>query len=299
MTFASEILPTAVSSLGRDTFRVWGPVGSSGNWRAFVREPREPGWFSDAVKQVIRDQVSPIIARWISRRVDLVLAQTDDVALKLSGSVRTVVFPNVVLPSRLVDEVDLGEADRDSEDHDENRPLRIVSAGHLTSRKRFALALAAMRSPELSNSRLLLAGAPLPGTRNYLPGLAKTLGVDGRVTFLGKIPRGDLMKLLSTADVFVHLSAREGAPGIVGEATSAGTPVVCLEGTGSSAILRLSGGNGVSLNSSDLSTEGIAHAVRSAASMRRRPFSGWSEGRIRDMIDQVLDEAIKRRGEKN
>jgi glycosyltransferase involved in cell wall biosynthesis len=68
------------------------------------------------------------------------------------------------------------------------------------------------------------AGDADPGARDSLGELARSLGVESRVRFLG--PRDDVPPLLAAADVVVQPSRWEGFGRAVAEAMAAGKPVV-------------------------------------------------------------------------
>jgi glycosyltransferase involved in cell wall biosynthesis len=72
--------------------------------------------------------------------------------------------------------------------------------------------------------------------RDSLKELARTLGVEGRVRFLGH--RKDVPQLLASCDLFVLPSLYEGLPLSVLEAMAAGTPVVAtsIRGTDEAVI---------------------------------------------------------------
>ena len=71
---------------------------------------------------------------------------------------------------------------------------------------------------------LLVAGdGPL---RPTLAGLARELGVAGRVRFAGQVPHAALPELYGAADALVLASEREGWPNVLLEAIACGTPVI-------------------------------------------------------------------------
>jgi glycosyltransferase involved in cell wall biosynthesis len=101
----------------------------------------------------------------------------------------------------------------------------LVSAARFVPQKGFAVMVRAMASllREISHARLYLAGGG-PDERN-LRGLCRSLGLEGRVVFLGV--RNDLHRLLPMADVFLFASlASEGFPLVPLEAMALGVPVV-------------------------------------------------------------------------
>jgi glycosyltransferase involved in cell wall biosynthesis len=290
VTFASEILPAPIDILPSRYKKVWGPVGSSGDWRAFTLAPREPHWFLDACLQLLRDCASSALAKANARRMDLVLAQSPKLIEQLSrSSTKVEVFPNVVVPDAVMHS--LGQLPSPVTEGQEAGP-HLIAAGHLISRKRFSLAIAALTHPSLRGAVLDIAGAPWPGRPNYLPALAARLGVSDRVRFLGKLPRTELLSRMAKADVFIHLSAREGASGIVGEATAVGLPVVCFAGTGASAVVGAAQAPAVVLDAGKATVATIASAIRSAAVLPHRKFAGWTEARIIRKLESLLPGSV-------
>ncbi len=69
--------------------------------------------------------------------------------------------------------------------------------------------------------------------RAKLDAWAMEPGLKGRVHFAGLVPPGEVPRCVASADVFVHLSLREGLPRAVVQALAAGKPVVAhaLDGT--------------------------------------------------------------------
>lgn len=86
---------------------------------------------------------------------------------------------------------------------------------------------------------------------------ARGLGLDGKVTFTGKLGHAEVLKEMYAADLFVYpTSASEGFPKVVLEALANGLPVVT---TDVSVLGELIPGSGVILR--DLAPEAVADAV--------------------------------------
>jgi glycosyltransferase involved in cell wall biosynthesis len=98
----------------------------------------------------------------------------------------------------------------------------LVFAGRLTAAKNLDVALTAL--VDVPDATLLIAGDGEQRVR--LAQLAVELGLDGRVRFLGSLPRGEVLALLGEADVAVLSSAWENFPHAAVEALAMGTPVV-------------------------------------------------------------------------
>ena len=98
----------------------------------------------------------------------------------------------------------------------------LASVGHLIERKGHELVIEAL--PALPDARLLIAGSGPEEAR--LRALAASLGVAGRVEFLGALPQQRLRTLYSGADALVLASSREGWANVLLEAMACGAPVV-------------------------------------------------------------------------
>jgi glycosyltransferase involved in cell wall biosynthesis len=103
-------------------------------------------------------------------------------------------------------------------------PVALM-VGNLVELKGHAIALRALTHlPEVT---LLIAGAgPLKAS---LSRLVKSLGMENRVRFLGRVPHGELQNLYRAADQLLLCSSREGWPNVLLEAMACGTPVIATD----------------------------------------------------------------------
>ncbi len=109
----------------------------------------------------------------------------------------------------------------------------LLSVGWLITRKRHDLAIAAL--PELPDCRLLIIGTgPEEGA---LRALARQLGVDSRVTFLGHVPQAELYRYYGAADVMLLCSEREGWANVLLESMACGTPVAATDAGGTTEVV--------------------------------------------------------------
>ncbi|MBP2680795.1 MAG: glycosyltransferase [Candidatus Krumholzibacteriota bacterium] len=99
----------------------------------------------------------------------------------------------------------------------------LVFVGSLVERKGLGVLLEALGALRSSPWRLAVVG---DGERRAeYEALARSRGVDDRVTFLGEIPEADVEKVLSGSDVLVLPSTMEGMPYVVIEAMACSLPV--------------------------------------------------------------------------
>jgi glycosyltransferase involved in cell wall biosynthesis len=183
----------------------------------------------------------------------------------------------------------------DSTHHRDVDKIRILQIGHFIPRKRIDLGVHSLLEPDLKNAELNLVGEPIGGGPNDILELANSLGIGDRVVFHGKLRRNDVIALMTRMDVLLHTSGREGASGVVGEATTVGLPVVCFKGTGSASVLSQSGASGIVLDPKDgVGTTEIAKAVREAASLPRVQAKIWTVGRVERLVASLYEQARAR-----
>ncbi|MBZ8134257.1 glycosyltransferase [Afifella sp. IM 167] len=176
----------------------------------------------------------------------------------------------------------------------------LIAVGRLLPHKRQALLIEALARLSPAHPDLVLWVVGDGTERAALEDLAKSLGVDGRVTFFGH--RNDVPVLLKNADVFVNASAWEGMSNAVLEAMAMGLPSVVAEAPGVSECHE----NGVTGFVTPGDCETIAKAVgrliedaglreEMAANARRRVESQYSievaRGRYLDVYRRLAREA--------
>ena len=98
----------------------------------------------------------------------------------------------------------------------------LLSVGHLTRRKGHHLAIQAL--PGMPDTTLLIVGDGW--MEGELRELARSLGVEDRVRFLGHVDQEDLKEYYGAADALVLASSREGIANVLVESMSCGTPVI-------------------------------------------------------------------------
>lgn len=111
-------------------------------------------------------------------------------------------------------------------------PPRLLCIGRLDYQKGFDLAITALVQVRLLHPdvRLVVVGDGPEGGR--LIALAKTLGVDDFVDFLGEVSHEQVAALLSACTAVVMPSRFEGLPLVALEAAWAGRPVVAADAPG-------------------------------------------------------------------
>lgn len=102
----------------------------------------------------------------------------------------------------------------------------ILFAGVLEDRKNVKLLIKAFKHVHklYPNSILIITGTG--PNRHSLETLARRLGIDSKVRFLGEVPLEHLPEIYNIADIFALPSLSEGSPTVVREALACGIPVV-------------------------------------------------------------------------
>lgn len=98
----------------------------------------------------------------------------------------------------------------------------LLTVGHLTKRKGHHLAIQALT--QLPGTTLLIVGDGW--MEGELRELARSLGVNDRVRFLGHVEQEDLKEYYGAADALVLASSREGIANVLIESMACGTPVI-------------------------------------------------------------------------
>ncbi len=161
---------------------------------------------------------------WVSyASADLILAKTEDTKKALPACFRdkTLVRQEIGIPSVHPASAAVGLKL-------ENKTLRLLYAGRLLSMKGLDLAFEAVK-------RLLDQGESISLTiigdgpdQRRLQSLARTLNMDERIQWIGRIPQSELFAAYKNYDAFLFPSLHDSSGNAVLEAMSYGLPVVCL-----------------------------------------------------------------------
>jgi glycosyltransferase involved in cell wall biosynthesis len=237
---------------------VLGPVGGgvSTPWR-LAPSLGVKGTIYDAARSVARvvARYANPLARLAWRRAGLILVQNADTRDWLPGRVRSKVevFPHIVL-----DEASMPVASPIAASRPQHQGRVAIYAGRLLPWKGVSLAIRAL--PLLPDWQLLLCGTGPDAGR--LRDIASDAGVADRVTFLGWVPRRDLLRLMyERGDVFLFPSLHDEGGWVIAEALACGLPVVCLDRGGPPVLA----GSGVPVGTVGSTIAALASAVERAA----------------------------------
>ncbi|SMO85933.1 glycosyltransferase [Propioniciclava tarda] len=270
-TFAVDWAPTATSSLPAEVAKVWGPVGGATLCpRPLLRELGPRGLGVEALRVLLGAIGRATNGKTNARRSALVIAQNNDDARAFRGIASNL----LVEPNAFLDPATLPL--RDAVNVDQHL---IVGVGRLIPLKGWSIALRMLsRLPEYFRLHIYGSGPEL----ERLQGLARRLGVDGRVAFMGHRARAETLQAVSRARCVVFTSLHDSAPGAVAEAIAIGTPVVGLGIGGTRQILNASRrGSIVSPRAPDIAGA-LAAAVLEISS--QPPSPRWNSTRVPRLV---------------
>lgn len=222
ITFVKYWSPSLVSLL--PTPFIWGPIGGGDSTpTAFIKEMSFQGQSYETLRNMActLGEHDPLVKLTAKKSV-LAFAATPKTAerLGLMGSKNIQVLTQCGLnPSDF--------AALDSPISPPSRSFRFISIGNLLSLKGFNLGLKGFAQANLPNTEYVIIGngpekAPLLS-------LVKSLKIEDRVHFLGKLSRRETLETLQSCHVLVHPSFHDSGGLVCLEAMAAGKPVICLD----------------------------------------------------------------------
>ena len=174
-------------------------------------------------------------------------------------------------------------------------------ASRVTERKglNYLIEAIATLSPTYPNLRLKIMGDG--SARPALESLVKERGLDGKVIFLGRIPREETASYYQEASLFVLPSLNEGMSNAMLEALATGLPIVATP-TGGTAELVVEGKNGMVIPEKSVTAlvEAIEFFLKDekrvsdfgAESRRRAEVQSW--GTVAQNFERVLEQSLKK-----
>ncbi len=212
--------------------------------------------------------------RFVYRKVDRLLAVSDDIAARLveigANKNRVRVVPNGV-------DAQFRPRDRSVSRRDLDLPgdrFIVLFVGMLAPVKGLTYLLEAARLIEEKRFLLVLAGeGPL---RSELEYAVKSGGFEEKVLFVGRRPHSEMVSWMNAANVLVLPSLSEGRPNVVIEAQACGVPVVATNVGGTSELIT-DEESGVLVDCGDV--ESLSMAIRELMSNAQRCLRLGDRGR--------------------
>lgn len=267
LTFAVDWLPCGLIALPRSVPLVWGPVGGS-----TYTPLKMLRWYAPraAVGELARGVLTRTARRAFgdrtARRASLVVGQNPEVAERFGRRAESVVEPNAVMAPAAPRARTAGGR-------------HAVFVGRLLAWKGPLLALHALVEPGAAGWTLDVYGSGPETPR--LRAAIDALGLADRVRLMGQRPRSEVLAAYRDADAMLFPSMHDAASWAVGEASSVGCPVVCLDIGGPPV---LAGPNGYPVRPGRGVVAGLAAALSRAGEHDGVAWDRWSRDRLPDLV---------------
>ena len=210
---------------------IWGPFGGTQNfpWR-FLGQAGAKGAILETARNVLNTlqlKLSPRVRR-AARRADAIVAATSTVQRDFQSV-------HGIMP-HLLNDVGIHRTLTDHARREPSRPLRLLWAGHLITRKALNLLIEALaRLPGDVSYEVRVAGEG-PEKKRWQR-LARRRGVDRHITWTGRLSHGETLQQYAWADVFAFTSLRDTTGTVIVEALGNGLPVICLDHQGAHDVV--------------------------------------------------------------
>jgi glycosyltransferase involved in cell wall biosynthesis len=261
VTFVNDWMPSGLSVLSVPF--IWGPVGGSAN-----RLPKEvkltlPAYARghELVRRVAQEGLKLLdpFLRLTRRRAVRILTFTRSALDGIPAAFRWKAIP--------VTHIGISASDvsprRTTDAEPRQAGLTIMSGGRLVHWKGFDLLIegfAAHQRETRGASRLIITGGG--PYQPYLSKLARRLGVEGSVHFVGRLPSREMVYArLSESDIYGLPTLRDGPPVAILEAMLAGVPILCLDHGATKELVPPGAGFKIPLGSRPEIVSGIARAL--------------------------------------
>jgi glycosyltransferase involved in cell wall biosynthesis len=209
---------------------VWGPIGGGQTlpWR-FLASLRH-----DIAPELLRTlrvglmPWTPSLRRTVAR-ADLMLAANDETAavLRRAGARHVPSLPDVGVPAGLLQPP---KAEQTA-----GVGLTILWAGRFEHFKGLAICLDVAKTVWTPGVRFLIAG--YGRQQGWVERYVHNLGLQDRVTFLGRLSWQNLQQRFTEVDLFLFTSLRDTLGAVIFEAMAKGCPVMCLNHNGAGTHL--------------------------------------------------------------
>jgi len=235
---------------------LWGPVGGGESapknfWKGFGLK----GLIFENVRELTRlfAEYDPFI-RLTAKLSACVLAKAREtsVRVKTLGARRVEILGESAIAPADLRALNANESASDI--------CRFVSIANLLHFKGLHLGLQAFAEARLLSGEYWIIGdGP---ERERLQTLARTLGIGDHVSFLGQLPRSEVLEKMAECHVLVHPSLHDSGGWVCLEGMALGTPVICLDLGGPATQVTAETGFRVAAGSPEQAVRDMANAMR-------------------------------------
>lgn len=230
-----------------------------------ISGPELPG-YEKRYSLIVKFLLPLFILIWrLSSKVITKCSYEKDLVSKYTQMRRIEIIPNGVDTSRFKPKL------RNNDSND----LRILSVARLIQRKRHDILIEAIGGLDDSvNTTISIIGDG--DEKEKLTKLVNDYDLTNKVDFNYFVPRSEMPRFYSNADLFILVSEHEAMPNVVLEAIASGLPVISSD-TGGVDQLVETGINGIILNTNDSSE--LAQAITKIAKSKKLQSSMGKESR--------------------
>lgn len=224
---------------------IFGPVGGAQLTPDVFKEYTKEHTKSEKIRELINKSVKyNLFYRRALNKADLILAANKETQAYLASMVKD------KTKCKLLTENGISENKLSSPKFvkkDTNEPVNLLWAGRMIYRKGldFLLETLSLVETDKDFQLLIVGGGP---EENKLKEKAKSLGIEDKVTFFGRVPYTQMKNIYDISDFFVFPSLRETTGTVLFEAMSSGLPVVTFNQNGADLLIDKSCGIKVDIN---------------------------------------------------
>lgn len=161
--------------------------------------------------------------------------------------------------------------------HDYNHEcLELLWVGRFLITKRLDVALEAIAACKQQKIHLTIVGAGHDTDVDYYHSYAKQLGIEDKISWLGRVPNEEVQQLMKKADAFFFTSVVEATSTVVPEAMSNNLPVICFNACGFGHLVKDKVGLTVELQNPKLASIEFAKIIDKVA-IDKNILSKYSE----------------------
>ena len=215
-----------VSRYGRKQCFIWGPVG--GLETISYDYSKHYGWKSRLIEFIRRSVVAGIGLnvgfKNRCRCADIILCKTEITRGYIPDKYK---YKSVLQTDVAVEKYSINEQKTDN-----NGIIKYLVVGRLDAWRGFDLCIEsfAEAAKVCENIQLSIVGSGLDEKR--LKKLAYERGVCNKIHFMGRVSTEEYRNILSSTDVVINPSLKEGAVTVAFDSMSMGKPLICLDTTG-------------------------------------------------------------------
>ena len=234
------------------------------------------------------------IEKWMAHRTDAIITMNNEdyesaKKFKLRNGGKVYLVHGVGIDLSLYENIEVERTEKRAELGLGENDVAFISMGDLIVRKNYSVAIKALAKSENKNAHYFICGrGPL---ENELKELAKSLGVENQVHFLGF--RTDIKELLVAADVFLFTSLQEGLPRSMMEAMASGLPCIVSKIRGNVDLME-NGTGGYLCGSTDVDAFAKAIAELTNNSELRQKMSEYNLEHIKEFDVSVVEKEIEK-----